>query len=335
MPSRSKEFLTAASGSSSVQPSSEATPPAAKAKRPRKRTRNKKRTADTDSDPDTDEEVAKASEASTVPATTKASSIDVHEEKEPADASGEDDNHNNDDDDSKRKRKRKRSTKKKTDSEKAPSSDKIVDVGPDPNTDLRLSEQARQAIIYAQTYTGNKTQWKFNKARQNWLLRNALSIPPADYESTLARVASGEKQGEAKGRDGDDEEGENFVPDDFMPVVSAYLKSVLGGARSRLITTLNEACNAAEVVTPSHNETSDSPAKPAPVAETAGAETPGARKTVSFADIAMEQESSQQAKAETPSSTDEAGATAGPDARTVELKRTRARSLLQHMGETC
>ena len=127
---------------------------------------------------------------------------------EPAsDSDSDDDDKDGDGDaDGKRKRKRKRNNKKKAAEDtpsaapaptvsapaSAPAPVKPLDlspeeVGPDPNADLRLSDQAKQAIQYAQIYIKDKTQWKFNKAKQNWLLRNALSVPPSDYDATLAR----------------------------------------------------------------------------------------------------------------------------------------------------
>lgn len=299
-----------------------------KAKRPRKRSRGKKRTADADNESDNDSDGANPEGAPSASATTKASSDKGTKTAKAAASSEEEDNADKTDADGKRKRKRKRSTKKKAENGDVAASAPTVEVGPDPSADLRLSEQAKQAISYAQTYVSNKTQWKFNKARQNWLLRNALSVPPADYDAALARKRSDLKSGEASNAEEDDEEGETFVPDDFVPVVAAYLKSVLGGAKVRLVQTLNEALQAAEVpVAPPMDA-------PATITDVAASEAPTTGKSVSFADMAMEQEGTQeQSKSTHSAATEEAVAPAGPDARTVELKRQRARVLLQQMGE--
>lgn len=67
-----------------------------------------------------------------------------------------------------------------------------------------LSEPAKKAIFYAQLYAaqqaGAQDVWKFNKARQGWLLRNYF-------------------------------EG---VPEKYVPVVAQYLKTVVGGVRKTL-----------------------------------------------------------------------------------------------------
>lgn len=67
-----------------------------------------------------------------------------------------------------------------------------------------LSEPAKKAIFYAQLYAaqqaGAQDVWKFNKARQGWLLRNYF-------------------------------EG---VPEKYVPVVAGYLKTVVGGGRKTL-----------------------------------------------------------------------------------------------------
>jgi hypothetical protein len=217
-----------------------------------------------------------------------------------------------------------------------------VQLGPDPSLDLRLSVQAKQAIQYAQIYSKDKSLWKFNKAKQNWLLRNALSIPPSDYDASLARrqASTTETEGDMTLPDGenteenaeklndDGEEGETFIPDDFVAVVTAYLQSVQGGSRQRLVGSLNEALKAPEVAV-----------KPEPAAAPEAvtqvnanvdnvATTPAnGTKSVSFAKMAME------AEAEAEEIRESAGSSAVPDTRTVELRRDRARRMLQQMGE--
>jgi len=46
---------------------------------------------------------------------------------------------------------------------------------PDPAIDKSLSEQSRRALLYAYERCRGIEVWKFNKARQNWLLRNVWS----------------------------------------------------------------------------------------------------------------------------------------------------------------
>ncbi len=204
-----------------------------KPKRVRKRSRNKKRTTEAEEssssssdDSDSDDD-APAPVIAPKPDTKKATKSKSTSAKAASDSEDSDDD---DADDGRRKRKRKRSSKKKSapaTSEPAAAVTAIStpaaapvsggqtftltaeEVGPDPTSDLRLSEQAKQAIQYAQVYTVDKPHWKFNKAKQNWLLRNALSVPASDYDAALARKPAAAQDGEEAEQDDD---GENFVP---------------------------------------------------------------------------------------------------------------------------
>ncbi|KAJ8698011.1 hypothetical protein PTI98_004775 [Pleurotus ostreatus] len=70
---------------------------------------------------------------------------------------------------------------------------------PDPSEDEALSEQARKALIYAHSYVRYPDSWKFNKARQNWLIRNIWS--------------------------------DELIPETYFPMSIKYLSSVKGGIR--------------------------------------------------------------------------------------------------------
>ncbi|SJX61795.1 uncharacterized protein SRS1_12779 [Sporisorium reilianum f. sp. reilianum] len=332
------------------------------AKRSRKRTRNKKRTSQVEDDDDSssssddsDDEEAPKPKAAPVETPKKSPKKPAPDSDSDSDSDDEG-KYDGGDADAKRKRKRKRTQKKKSaeeSSKAAPASAAITtsnisapkpvtlspdQIGPDPNTDLRLSDQAKQAIQYAQVYTKDKSQWKFNKAKQNWLLRNALSVPPSDYDAALAR-RQGESADAADGADAEDaeeaEEGENFVPDDFVAVVTAYLTSVMGGARQRLIESLKEAANAPAVaVAPSQPEVAGDASK-ATTANEQSTEAAAANgtatattttKSVSFGNLALETEQKQEAA-------EAAGLPAGTDPRAVELRRTRAKQMLEQMGE--
>lgn len=326
-----------------------------KSKRIRKRSRNKKRTTEVDdssssssdssSDESDDEEpVKKAAPVEKVkPSSNKAPAKDSKVQEPDSDSSDDEDGEGG----KKRKRKRTRTTKKKTVEDvpepaaptaplSAPTRAKVFtvspeDVGPDPNTDLRLSDQAKQAIQYAQLYTKDKSQWKFNKAKQNWLLRNALAIQPSDYDAALARKqpdSTASAEGVAEEAEEADE-GENFVPEDFVPVVTAYLSSVVGGARQRLVESLKEAVNAPAITVAPRVEASDDTANAeATNGDAANAETKGsATKSVSFGNLALEAEKKEEAA-------EAAGLPTGTDPRTVELRRTRASQMLQKMGES-
>ncbi|KAJ6629245.1 hypothetical protein B0H10DRAFT_33049 [Mycena sp. CBHHK59/15] len=74
---------------------------------------------------------------------------------------------------------------------------------PDPQDDPLLSEQASKALSYAFSQFRKPKTWKFNKARQNWLIRNLWS--------------------------------NETVPDTYLALVVQYLSNVKGGVRETLI----------------------------------------------------------------------------------------------------
>ncbi|TFK43202.1 hypothetical protein BDQ12DRAFT_674572 [Crucibulum laeve] len=67
----------------------------------------------------------------------------------------------------------------------------------DPDDDKTLTNQARKALLYAFEQFRRPDKWKFQKARQNWLVRNiwsAEAIPEA-YEPLLIKYLSETKGG--------------------------------------------------------------------------------------------------------------------------------------------
>ncbi|EPQ59582.1 hypothetical protein GLOTRDRAFT_119627 [Gloeophyllum trabeum ATCC 11539] len=74
---------------------------------------------------------------------------------------------------------------------------------PDPSEDKTLTEQACKALTYAWSQFHEAETWKFNKARQNWLIRNVWS--------------------------------EESIPDAYLPLVTKYLSKVQGGVRENLL----------------------------------------------------------------------------------------------------
>lgn len=75
----------------------------------------------------------------------------------------------------------------------------------DPREDTALSNQASKGLEYAFLQFHRPYKWKFNKARQNWIIRNVWSA-------------------------------EN-VPEMYLPLVTKYLTNVQGGSRTKLIET--------------------------------------------------------------------------------------------------
>ncbi|KAF8803838.1 hypothetical protein BYT27DRAFT_7171242 [Phlegmacium glaucopus] len=72
----------------------------------------------------------------------------------------------------------------------------------DPKEDTELNTQSRKALEYVFTQMNRPSRWKFNKARQNWLIRNIWSS--------------------------------ETVPDIYFPLVLKYLANVQGGSREKL-----------------------------------------------------------------------------------------------------
>ncbi|KAF8450744.1 hypothetical protein L210DRAFT_2409621 [Boletus edulis BED1] len=91
---------------------------------------------------------------------------------------------------------------------------------PDPAIDESLAEQSRRALSYAYERCRGIETWKFNKARQNWLLRNVWSEQAVSRGLSLPfnvvfRVIQ--------------------VPENYIPLVIGYLAGISGGAREKLI----------------------------------------------------------------------------------------------------
>ncbi|KIL00005.1 hypothetical protein PAXRUDRAFT_68114, partial [Paxillus rubicundulus Ve08.2h10] len=78
---------------------------------------------------------------------------------------------------------------------------------PDPSKDGSLAEQNRKALSYAYQRFLDPQSWKFNKARQNWLIRHVWS--------------------------------ENAIPEIYVPLLTKYFADIRGSARQKLI----DSCN--------------------------------------------------------------------------------------------
>ncbi|EJD53881.1 hypothetical protein AURDEDRAFT_180269 [Auricularia subglabra TFB-10046 SS5] len=120
-----------------------------------------------------------------------------------------DDAHNLDDSSSKKKKK-KRQKDKAADEEDLPGKEsaKASKKYPDPAKDKTLSERSQKGLAYAYSYA-TSSDWKFNKARQNWLMKHA-------YDSAM-------------------------IPDEYLRMVFHYLKSIKGQALEHLRKTCQTA----------------------------------------------------------------------------------------------
>ncbi|RDB23187.1 hypothetical protein Hypma_009611 [Hypsizygus marmoreus] len=102
----------------------------------------------------------------------------------------------------------------------------------DPNEDTSLVEQAQKSLAYAFLQFHRPSKWKFNKARQNWLIRNIWSA--------------------------------ETIPEAYLPLVMAYLAKVQGGVRENLIQSCRAALEPPKLEIPQAElETADT-AEPAP-----------------------------------------------------------------------
>ncbi|PWN96287.1 hypothetical protein FA09DRAFT_362230 [Tilletiopsis washingtonensis] len=202
----------------------------------------------------------------------------------------------------KKKRKRKRTRAAKKDRAlPGPSADR------NPADDTTLAENVRSSLSYAYQFVHDKEAWKFAKARQLWLVRNALSLPPADAETQVPAQAP-----VADGNDADEEAPTaSWFPDQYLPLVGRYLGTMQGAAKDRFVATLQAAVDAPAVPEPPQS-TAEAPPAAAPAP--AGAST-------SFGSIALAAESAGTASAEQAA-----------DPVAVEKRRERARTLLRAMG---
>ncbi|KAF8165011.1 hypothetical protein B0H34DRAFT_793447 [Crassisporium funariophilum] len=174
----------------------------------------------------------------------------------------------------------------------------------DPREDKELNNQSRKALEYAFTQMNRPSKWKFNKARQNWLIRNVWSP--------------------------------DFVPESYFPLVTKYLTNVQGGSRDKLKETCQTyiaAKDTPEAVVPSSTATTttttpaDSAAEPTatpattkltpgPLIAAPSQPTPGALVPIAVPLVSILK----------------SGPT--PDNALAEVRRTRARCLLDSLADS-
>lgn len=141
--------------------------------------------------------------------------------------------------------------------------------GPDPETIEGLSDSARKAIAYTQQYLRDKDSWKFSKPRQNWILRHTLWSPRLfEIGQQLSQAA----------QDMLDESVKQTLPpilpmpelgswiiDEHISVTAAYLVSIMGHAKQRMLEALKAAIEPPAIVSteaPEHEKTEETMAKP-------------------------------------------------------------------------
>ncbi|KAJ8592129.1 hypothetical protein M405DRAFT_764030 [Rhizopogon salebrosus TDB-379] len=96
---------------------------------------------------------------------------------------------------------------------------------PDPSSDESLSDQSRKALSYAYARFQDPPNWKFNKARQIWLIKKLWSEEMASFSSAFVGLLIA---------------GFLFqIPEKYFALVTTYLADVKGGIRDTLI----QMCN--------------------------------------------------------------------------------------------
>ncbi|KAG6911730.1 hypothetical protein DXG01_007980 [Tephrocybe rancida] len=172
--------------------------------------------------------------------------------KREAEVSVDEDNEQIDEEKSGKKSKKKSKRAKKTE----PEPTTTLDVAPkkkrknktgfsDPSEDASLSEQSQKCLSYAFLQFHRPSKWKFNKARQNWLIRNIWS--------------------------------KEMVPEDHLPLLFGYLAKVQGGVRENLLQSCRTALEKPKIEAPSSDSTvpgEDAPTDPTPAPSAPPAPTP-------------------------------------------------------------
>jgi hypothetical protein len=178
------------------------------------------------------------------------------------------------------------------------------------------------ALMYAYQYHTDRDNWKFNKAKQEYLIRHMLT-PPLEQEGTS--VAQGEEQEQRQEAEAEAETethtnlADQHWPDVWNRCVAKYLITIQGAAKERLIDTLTKASQRdipkmVEAVDQS-NVVANTSEPPAPAPAAAGS------KSVSFGALAMEQDAAGKI---------DDGVNAS-EIRRLEFEKTRSKKMLDEM----
>jgi hypothetical protein len=187
------------------------------------------------------------------------------------------------------------------------------------------------ALRYARLYHVDRANWKFNKAKQEYLIRHMLT-PPIENDGA---VPGGEKGEEAAKNEEEEEKGaergasDQHWPDEWNRCVAKYLVTIQGKAKQRLLDILNEAARreippiAQDVAAAGEGQEHDSDAV-APSVSTLGA------KSVSFGDLAMEQQSLATSQSSVPN---HAGALSAKEVSRIQFEKERAGKMLLELHD--
>jgi hypothetical protein len=178
-----------------------------------------------------------------------------------------------------------------------------------------------EALAYARQYHLARSEWKFNKAKQEYLIRHMLTPPPAASQSTKAdKIVDEAKDEEAE--DGDTILDQQHWPDEWNKCVAKYLATIQGKAKERLFDNLTKAAEQVIPMMPAQIESAiasnTTPASNAAISE---------KKSVSFGDLAMAQDAS------TNEAQDSSASISVADIQRRQFQKDRAARLLAEMRE--
>lgn len=146
------------------------------------------------------------------------------------------------------------------------------------------------ALLYSRQYFLDRTNWKFNKAKQEYLIRHMLNVPPQiSISASQSNSTDGNAKSEADESKDKDEivASQPFFPEEWVECIARYLNTIQGQAKQRVIDTLNIK---AQQEIPSQPVTATTAIDLAtkPTSSSNGE----IKKSVSFGDLAMKQDDS-------------------------------------------
>lgn len=155
---------------------------------------------------------------------------------------------------------------------------------PNPESDDSLpSESAKKAALtYACIHHTSRSSWKFQTAKQAWLQRHLLTCPLP----TEVRI---ESEGRTDTISGDPSAEDvqpvvdNSIPDTYLPLVVNYLGTMQGKSKERLLNELRGVVASMKALPTEEEQLQANVTQVEPTTTSTGS------KTVSFADVADEQ----------------------------------------------
>lgn len=178
-----------------------------------------------------------------------------------------------------------------------------------------LARPHSAALHYAYLHHTSRDKWKFQKAKEAWLLRHLLSVPmttqPSHESDTQTKQTESSEPNHTRtdtisgeGQQDDDATStpqiDHSISDQYLPLVVNYLSTMQGKSKERLVADLQKVVEEGKSLPP--------PVEAAEEQAVAAPETPGStsttttKKTVSFADVADEQNQREQGESSESSS---------------------------------